>query len=234
MTSGKIKAVLFIIIVLLIVAVVASWFVNREEAARAEAEEAARAAAAAAVTPAPTPVPTPEPTAVLINPQPTPAPTPRPTPAPTPAPTPTPAPLFDVPEVNADPSYYGSTLAAGSFSSSYGLGIDLVADYTVTALNADEVSVTVTVSVQSGALQSGEMLLDISAGGKFVTVHANSVSYDDMSISRHPLGSQTLTVAAPAAQTSSIPVQAVWHFAGTYGGTSLPELECGGTISVTR
>ena len=222
MTSGKIKAVLFIIIVLLIVAVVASWFVNREEAARVEAEEAARAAAAAAVTPAPTPVPTPEPTAVLVNPQ------------PTPAPTPTPAPLFDVPEVNADPSYYGSTLAAGSFSSSYGLGIDLVADYTVTALNADEVSVTVTVSVQSGALQSGEMLLDISAGGQFVTVYANAVNDDSMSISRHALGSQSLTVAAPVGQTSSIPVQAVWHFAGTYGGTSLPELECGGTISVTR
>ena len=31
MTSGKIKAVLFIIVFLLIVAVVASWFVSRDE-----------------------------------------------------------------------------------------------------------------------------------------------------------------------------------------------------------
>lgn len=230
MTSGKIKAVLFIIVILLIVALVASWFVSREEAAQAEAEAAAAAAAAAAVTPAPTPVPTPEPTAVLVNPQPTPAPTPRPTPAPTPAPTPTPAPLFDVPGVNADPGYYGTTLSSASFSSAYGLGVDLIADCTVTALNADEVSVTVTVSVQSGGLRSDEMLLDISAGGKFVTIHANTVN----GAGTHMLGSQTLTVAAPVGQTSSIPVQAVWHFAGTYGGTYLPELECGGTISVSR
>ena len=45
MTTGKIKAVLFIIVFLLIVAVAASWFVSRVEAAQAEAEAAAAAAA---------------------------------------------------------------------------------------------------------------------------------------------------------------------------------------------
>jgi hypothetical protein len=104
----------------------------------------------------------------------------------------------------------------------------------VTALNADEVSVTLTVSVRSGTLYSGEVLLDLSAGGKYVTVTASPVSYDSPSLGVHTLGSQTFTVSAPAGGTSAIPVQAIWHFGGTYGGNSLPVLECGGTISVTR
>ena len=168
--------------------------------------------------------------------EPTPVPVPVPTPVPTPAPTPapTPEPLFELPQITADPGYYGAVLASGSFSSSYGLGIDLLIDYSVTALNADEVSVALTVSVQSGALSSGEVLLDLSAGGSFVTLTAAPVSYDGMSISKHSLGAQSFTVAAPAGQTTSIPVQAAWHFNGSYSGNSLPVLECGGSIGVVR
>ena len=50
----------------------------------------------------------------------------------------------------------------------------------------------------------------------------------------HTLGTQTFTVSAPAGQTTSIPVQANWQFNGNYGDTSVPVLECGGYINITR
>lgn len=227
MTTGKIKAVLFIIVFLLIVAVVASWFVSRDDAAQAEAEAAAAAAAAAAAqTPAPTPVPTPEPTAVLITPAPTPVPTPKPTPAPTPEPTPTPKPT-PVP-------VYGETLGTGSFESSYGTGLDLCVDWSVVTLNANEVSVSIRVSVLSGALHSGPMPLGINVGGQYETLTANAVNYDGAALAYSTLGTQTFTVSCPAGQTTSIPVQASWNFGGTYGGNEVPVLESGGYINVTR
>ena len=210
MTTGKIKAVLFIIVFLLIVAVVASWFVSRDEAAQAEAEAAAAAAAAAAAqTPAPTPVPTPKPT-------------PAPTPAPTPTPKPTPVPV------------YGETLGTGSFESSYGTGLDLCVDWSVVTLNANEVSVSIRVSVLSGALHSGPMPLGINVGGQYETLTANAVNYDGAALAYSTLGTQTFTVSCPAGQTTSIPVQASWNFGGTYGGNEVPVLESGGYINVTR
>ena len=231
MTSGKIKAVLFIIVFLLIVAVVASWFVSRDDAAQAEAEAAAAAAAAAAQTPEPTPVPTPEPTAVLITPKPKPVPTPAPTPAPTPQPTPEPTPLFELPAAITGGGAYGDVLASGSFSSGYGLGIDLLADWSVTVLSNSEVSVSVTVSVQSsGQLYSGPVPLGVSAGGQYATLTAKSVD----GAGTHVLGSQSFTVSAPAGQSTSIPIQASWHFGGTYSGNDLPVLECGGTAVAAR
>ena len=230
MTSGKIKAVLFIIVLLLIVAVAASWFVSREEAARAEAEAAAAAAAAAAVTPAPTPVPTPEPTAVLI----TPAPTPIPTPKPTPAPTPTPVPPFAPTPTPEAPVSYGDLLGADKFSSQTGLGIELSVDWSVTTLSADEVSVSVAVDVFSGTLYSNPVPLGINVGGQYVTLQSNAVSYDNTVQTYHALGSQSFTVKAPAGQTTAIPIEVSWHFGGSYGGSEVPVIECGSYISVTR
>ncbi|MBR0040241.1 MAG: hypothetical protein IJP64_02560 [Oscillospiraceae bacterium] len=228
MTSGKIKAVLFIIVFLLIVAVIASWFVNREDARRAEAEAAAAAAAAAAVTPAPTPEPTPEPTAVLITPQPKPAPaaTPVPTPVPTPTPAPTPAPT-PVP-------VYGDLLGTGSFSSETGTGIDLSVDWSVNTVSADKVSVSITVSVLSRNVYSDPMPLGLHVGDQYLTLTSNLVDYDGSDLTYHTLGAQSFTVTAPAGQTTSIPVEVSWHFAGTYGVYDVPVIECGTYINVTR
>ena len=228
MTTGKIKAVLFIIVFLLIAAVAASWFVSREDEARAQAEAEAAAAAAAAVTPAPTPVPTPEPTAVLITPQPTPIPTPKPTPAPTPLPTPAPTPAPTPVPV------YGDLLGSGNFSSETGLGIDLSVDWSVTTVNADQISVSVTVSVLSGALYSSPVPLGLHVGEEYLTLQSNPVSYDSNALTYHTLGAQTFTVTAPAGQTTSVPVEVSWHFGGSYGDSEVPVIECGNYINVTR
>ena len=232
MTSGKIKAVLFIIVFLLIAAVVASWFVSRDEPAENEAIANIDTPADDAFVDDTPVVATPEPTAVLITPQSTPVPTPPPTPVPTPAPTPVP-PFAPTPTPSA-PAVYGETLGSGSFTSSYGLGIDLCVDWSVTTLNADEVSVSIRVSVLSGALYSQAMPLGINVGGQYVTITANPVSYDSNALAYSTLGSQTFTVGCPSGQATSIPVQASWNFAGSYGGTEIPVLECGGYINVTR
>jgi hypothetical protein len=228
MTTGKIKAVLFIIVFLLVTAVVASWFVSRDPAESVDPNAASAPALPVDDLPV---VITPEPTAVLITPKPKvtptiPNPTPKPTPVPTPVPTPTPAPT---PE-----PVYGVTLGEGSFSSQYGLGIDLVADWSVTTLNASEVSVTVTARVYSGALSSGAMPLGINVGGQYVTLTASAVNYGDTGMAYNRLGSQTFTVTAPVGQLTEIPVQANWQFNGTYGGNDIPVLECGGYINVSR
>lgn len=228
MTTGKIKAVLFIIIVLLAVALVCSWIVSKDP--QTLPDEPAPAVTAA---PLPTPVPTPEPTAVLITPKPKPAATPQPTPKPTPVPTATPAPLFDVPG-EAKPFNYGDSLAGARFQSQSGTSVDIAADCSVTAIDADSVNVTVRVSVMCYALHSGSMPLGISVAGQYSTVNAASVDYEGGALATYDLGAQNFTVRAPAGATTNLPVSVSWQFNGTIGETYIPALECGGTVVVSR
>lgn len=237
MTSGKIKAVLFIIVFLLIVAVVASWFVSRDEQTAPADVPAAE--------PAPTDtqiVLTPEPTAVLLTPvprtpaapKPTPAPTPVPTPPPTPAPTP--EPLFPVtPETTADFTP-GETVAGGRLESQTVSGMQLIVNWSAVAQSAEEVRLDVEVALVSGALHTGEggRALMINAGGQYVTLQAPLIDYDGTTLATHVLGTQSFTVKAPAGTTTATVLEVNWQFNGSYGGTSIPSLECGGSISLPR
>ena len=240
MTSGKIKAVLFIIVFLLIVAVVASWFVSRDEQQEPPANidpiETVDEGVVVVVTPAPTavlltPAPTP-----YVAPKATPAPTPVPTPVPTP--TPTPEPLFELPTAAPQPAevIVGQNLGSGSCRSQTGLGIDLFCEWTVTVASAEEVNVTLNVGVSSYALHS-QSLPDgvlMSVGGQYATMASPAVDYDGTTLASHSFGSHTFTVSAPAGTTTRIPVQVNWQFNGSFGGTALPSLECGDAITVTR
>ena len=231
MTSGKIKAVLFIIVFLLIAAVLASWFVSKDTVETPDVPDTPRETSA----PAPTPDPTPEPTAVLITPAPTPVATPKPTPAPTPAPTPTPIPAFVPPVSTAEP-VYGETLGSGRFASQTVPSLTLVSDWSVTTLNAEEVSVTLSIAVESYALYVGEggRTVLINVGGQYVTLQAPTIQYDGSTLARHDFGTQSFTVKAPVGQTSAIAVEVNWQFNGEISGQSVPSLECGGYINVTR
>lgn len=240
MTSGKIKAVLFIIVFLLIVAVVASWFVSREENAE-PVDELAMPSAEAQGVPEDTLVTiTPAPTAVLITPQPTPIPAPKPTPAPTPVPTPspTPAPLFEVtPAPSISPDFVvGESLGSGSFRSNYGMGLDLFCEWSVAVASADEVTVTLNVGVSSYALHSRELpdgvLMNVA--GQYVSMPSPAVDYDGSALASHSFGSRSFTVKAPVGQTTRIPIEVNWQFGGTYGETNIASLECGDAINVAR
>ena len=229
MTTGKIKAVLFIIVFLLVVAVICSWIVSKDP----QYEPSAATEPILTPTPAPTPDPTPEPTAVLITPKPKPAATPQPTPKPTPVPTPTLAPLFD-PPAQAAPFNYGDTLASARFQSLSGTSVDIEADCSVTAIDADSVNVTVRVNALSYALYSGVVPLGISVNGQYSTIDAASVDYSGGTLATSFLGAQNFTVRAPAGATTNVSVSVSWQFNGTVGESYLPSLECGGSIVVTR
>lgn len=229
MNAGKIKAVLFIIVFLLVVAVVCSWIVSKDAADA----PSGGADVLPAVETAPTPDPTPEPTAVLITPPPKPVSTPQPTPKPTPVPTPTPAPLFDVPS-EVRPFTPGDTLASGRFQSLSGTSLDIEAICSVSAIDADSVNVTVNVNALSYALYSGPMPLGISVGGEYSTLYSSPVDYDGGTLLTSPLGAQNFTVRAPAGAVTNIPVTVSWQFNGSIGDVYIPALECGGTLSVSR
>ena len=240
MTSGKIKAVLFIIVFLLIVALVASWFVSREENSEPAPELAMPSAEAQGVPEDTVVTVTPAPTAQLVTPRATPAPTPRPTPAPTPVPTPspTPAPLFEVtPAPSISPDFVvGETLGSGSFRSQTGLNIDLFCEWSVAVASAEEVTVTLTVGVSSYALHSRELpdgvLMNVA--GQYVSMPSPAVDYDGNVLASHNFGTRSFTVKAPVGQTTRIPVEVNWQFNGSYGETSIASLECGDAINVAR
>lgn len=237
MTSGKIKAVLFIIVFLLIVAVVASWFVSRDEPSAPAAEPEAAAPSVTADTEV---VVTPEPTAVLITPAPKPSQAPQPTPAPTPIPTPspTPEPLFPLPTETETPVPFvaGETLGSGRIQTQNGLGIDLIADWSAVAVSADEIRLDVDVSLFSGALYTGEggRAVLISAGGQYATLEAPLISFDGPGMATHALGSHSFTLSAPAGQSTALSLVVNWQYNGKYGDVSIPSLECGGTINLSR
>ena len=113
-------------------------------------------------------------------------------------------------------------------------GIDLSVDWSVTTVNANQISVSVSVNVFSGALYSDPVPLGLHVGDQYVTLTSNAVNYDGGVKTYHPLGAQTFTVNAPVAATTSIPVEVSWHFGGRYGDSEVPVIECGNYINVTR
>lgn len=226
MTTGKIKAVLAIIIVLLAVALVCSWIVSKDSTAAPDDTNEP----AVTPEPAPTPVPTPTPTPVLITPRPKPAATPQPTPKQAAKPTPTPEPLFGAPGSFS----VGDTLVSARFQSLTGTSVDIEAICSATAIDADSVNVTVRVNVLSYELRSGRMPLGISVAGQYSTIDAYPVDYSGSGLVTNELGAQNFTVHAPVGTTTNLPVNVSWQFNGEIGGNYIPALECGGTLVVSR
>ena len=48
------------------------------------------------------------------------------------------------------------------------------------------------------------------------------------------INNRTFTVPLTGGETRSIPVEVVWNYRGTYGGTYLDTIECGGNITLSR
>lgn len=229
MNKGRIKAVLFIIVFLLIVAVVCSWLTGTDKKTEPENE--------------PTPPPVESSNVVVIDPQATqggtsastttPAPvvsatpTPAPTPTPTPAPTPTPTP---------PPAQYGESLGSGTFKSDTGTGLNLRADWSAKTVSDSKIEITIKVSVDSYSLhlQAVPYAVKLSVNGEYVSMDAPAVDYDGNSATNTVFGSKTFSVTLSEGSSASIPAAIEWHFGGTYGGEALDVIECGGSISVSR
>lgn len=228
MARGKIKAVLFIVVFVLAVAIGCNALIGMANMKPEQPEgttdpflatpdgNAQTGSTQAPATVAPTVVPTVAPTVA-------PTATPAPTPTPTPVPTATPAPA-------------GQVLGSGSFSSETGVPINIRANWTATVLDSERVQVKVEVILDSYALHIAESYgaLNVSVGDQYASSNTPAVDYDGNEQLSTVLGSTTHTLNLAQGQSSSFTMAVEYHFGGTYSDQELPVIECGGSIQLSR
>ena len=231
MNFGKVKAVFFILVFFLLLALVVNAALGLD-AKRQPAEEPAEEPAQTEFVPEPaqeTPVPIP-----TWAPAPTPPPANRPaqqqnntpaqqqnnTPAAAPTPVPTPA-----------PRPAGQNLGSGSFRSQTGAGIELICDWSAVSIADNKAEVTLIVSIESSTIYLNEWTdcIGLRVGDQTGTMTQPALSYEGGKTT-HYVGTKTFTVSI--AGVNSLPVAAEWHYNGTYSGVQIDVVECGGTINL--
>ena len=225
MRKGKIKAFLFIVIFLLVMATAITLLLDMESE-RKEVAQLGYDPYIASPTPTERPVVTQAPVATIMPTpyQPTPAPTPVPTPMPTPVPTPTPAP-------------YGQTIGSGVFESATGVPLNVQAVWTAQTLDAEHVYVRVEVSLISYSLQiiAAHNAVNVSVGDSYLSADTPYVDLDDnANLHTTPIAVTEHVIDLPAGQTRSFPVQVQYLFRGVYFHQEIDTIECGGSIQLSR
>ena len=242
--KGKITAVLFILVFLLVVAVVFTFLTSLDRRREAEANQpAGNDVVVTEYTPTPVPV-TPAPQQAAAVPgqdqgQSTPVTAAPATPAPTPKPA---AAVMETPASDAMPAPggvadMGKLLGSGSFSSHTGAHIDIRADWEARVSGDTDISVRVTVYLNSYSIYVNALpnCLNIGLNDQYVTLDSPAISYDsNTALLTTELGSQSFTVQLPAGNSRDLDLQAEWHWGGTYGGEYIPVIECGGTFTLNR
>lgn len=235
MSKGRIKAVLFIIVFLLVIAVAVNLLMDMQSERKAETMPTGDPYANT-VTPSvetqpvietaqPTPAiaPSSAPTATQ-----TPA-TPVPTPTPTPVPTATPEPVQPViPQ--------GEVIGSGSFTSDTGTPLNLRADWTATVLDADRIEVTVNVYLVSYQIEVRELYdaVNVSVGDQYASANSPAIKWENNTKLETLLASTVHTLSLPYGSSDSFPVAVQYQFGGTYSKVELPVIECGGTVELSR
>ena len=227
MRKGKIKAIIFIIVFLLVMATAITLLLDMEKERR-EVENLGydpyRATPVPTIAPTVTPMPvsTIMPTPVPPTPVPTPTPTPRPTA--TPAPTPTPVPV-------------GQVIGSGLFTSNTGVPMNIRAEWEALLLDESHVGVRVKVYLDSYSLhiQSSRNAVNVSVGDNFQSSDTPSVDIDDnASIHSSLLATTEHVLNLAGGQQKSFPVQVQYVFRGTYFQRDIDTVECGGMIDLAR
>ena len=237
MNFGKVKAVFFILVFFLVLALVVNAALGLDakkhpvqpEEPEQPAQEEIVPEQPAQETPVPIPTWAPAPTPPPANrPASNPAPQQQPqqqqpqqnTPvaAPTPAPTPAPRPA-------------GQSLGSGGFRSATGAGLELVCDWSAVSAADNKAEVTLTVSIESSTIYLNEWqdCIGLRVGDQTGTMTQPALSYEGGKTT-HSVGTKTFTVSL--AGGSSLPVAVEWHYNGTYSGVALDVIECGGTINL--
>lgn len=235
-TGTKIKATLFIVLFLLVLAFIVYILTGSSDREHTYVPQQTVAPVTAEPAPvsqaiqAPVVIMTPPP--VVATPVPTPAPTPAPPPSPAPVATPVPTPL---------PMQAGVVLGNGRFVSDSGSPLNIHADWQAVSAGVDAVDVTVAVYADHYSISySGFPSLFISLNGNYQTIQANDIFADSNSFQSSELGRYRFSVSLPAGTQLSLPLEVRWEFNGTYGKDAdgnplfLPELTCGGQVSFAR
>ena len=242
--KGKITAVLFILVFLLVVAVVFTFLTSLDRRREAEANQPVSTDVLVTEnTPAPTPEVLAPSTSVPFE---APAQSTVVTPAaaepvvettPEPAVIETPAPVEIPAEVSGNAPDMGALLGSGSFTSNTGAAINIRADWEARVSGANEISVNVSVILNSYSIYVNGLpdSVNIGLNGQYVSLDSPSISYDsNTALLTTELASQSFTVQLPQGSSRDLDLQAEWHWGGTYGGVDIPVIECGGTFTVTR
>ena len=232
MDKRRIKAVIFILLFLLVMAVAVNLLLDMEKDKREVVHLPGESAAPAPTeAPAPTPVPA----------------TPAPTPVPTPTPEPTRDPYIDTPATpvptlqplptpTGTPTPEGEELGTGTFRSETGVGLNVRAEWTANVMDAKHVRVTMQIWLDSYSLHLIQVnnCVNVSVGESYVTANAPAVDIDDNSAHQTLLATTEHVVNLADGESRSFPVQVEYQFGGTYQQQELPVIECGGAIELKR
>ena len=232
MDKRRIKAVIFILLFLLVMAVAVNLLLDMEKDKREVVHLPSESAAPApAETPAPTEVPA----------------TPAPTPVPTPTPEPTRDPYIDTPATpvptlqplptpTGTPTPEGEELGTGTFRSETGVGLNVRAEWTANVMDAKHVRVTVQIWLDSYSLHLIQVnnCVNVSVGESYVTANAPAVDIDDNGAHQTLLATTEHVVNLADGESRSFPVQVEYQFGGVYQQQELPVIECGGAIELKR
>ena len=131
----------------------------------------------------------------------------------------------------------GTSLGNGTFRSDSGTSINIHADWSAVVSGANTVDVTVTAYVDSYSLYTTASpdVLNIAVDGQYFSLASPAI---EIPTTTQPVSTQinsrTVTVTLSGGETRNIPVEVIWHYRGTYGGTYLDSIECGGNITLSR
>ena len=236
MDKARIKAVIFILLFLLVLAIAVNLLLDMERDKR-EVVHLPAESPAPAETPVPAPLPTETPVPATPVPTATPVATPDPyinTPA-TPVPTLQPLPT-ETPAPTAAPLPAGEEVGRGTFRSDTGVGLNLRAEWVAQVMDESHVRVTVQVFLDSYSLHitGATNAVNVSVGDSFVSANAPTVDIDDNASHESLLATTEHVVNLSAYERKSYPVQVEYQFGGVYQQKELPVLECGGPIEIVR
>ncbi len=230
MRKGKFKAILFIIVFLLMLAIIINLLVDMSSEKKDKAEVIADPYLS---TPAVTQsVNTPEPVQTMAPVEtPAAAATPVPTPELTPAPTPTPEPVPTPEPIPAD-----TVIGSGQFASETGVPMNVRAVWTASVYDAETVLVTVEVYLDSYQLsiQKVSNSVNVSVGDQYVSADSPTVEWDKNEKLETLLATTQHYIKLAAGQSDSFPLAVEYHFGGVYSKVELPVIECGGSIALSR
>ena len=263
MNTGKLKAVVFIIVFLLLLALVVHWAMGQDEKRREareeeeETETVEKSKTEQQAEPQPQETPEPQPQGFIEIPSGyAPAPTPpparpqqqqqpqqqQPQPQPQqPQPQPQqeeyvapPAPTPPPEQPQQQEMPSGQFLGSDSFRSDTGTGLNMICDWSAVSVEGNQAKVTVTISVESFSLYLSNM-----GNNVFVSVGGQTGALTQPEL-EHDGGYTvttfgTLEFTLPLAEGSNdFSVAVEWHYNGSYSGVAMDVIECGGTITLTR
>ena len=131
----------------------------------------------------------------------------------------------------------GTSLGSGTFRSDSGTSINIHADWNALVSGPNTVDITVTAYVDSYSLYTTASpdVLNIAVDGQYFSLASPAI---EIPTTTQPvstkINSRTVTVTLSGGETRNIPVEVIWQYRGTYGGTYLDAIECGGNITLSR